>query len=116
MVDPRYDTRGRKRLVEVEMRRISVSEEDAEHIRNWQKLSPDAKEALNRIAEFLEDKNKRRSFYELVEAQVKISNLLTTFSHLGFIGQLIVKAGLIASIILSIGMALKLYFGWFGGK
>lgn len=93
------------------MQRITLSDEDADHIKDWQRLSGDEKEALNKLAKYLGDPEKRKSFYSLMEAQVKVSEALATWGHVGWAGRMFLKAGVIAGVLISIATFWKLYFG-----
>lgn len=93
------------------MPRIDLTDEDAEHIRDWQRLSSDEKETLTRMAKYLAKEERRRSFYELIEKQVEITNLLIAVSHFGWFGRMFLRAGLIATVFISIATFIKMYFG-----
>lgn len=93
------------------MQRINLSDEDADHIKDWQRLSTEEKEALNKLAKLLGDSNKRRSLYTLLEAQVQISDLLATYNHIGWFGRMFLKAGVVAGVLISVATFIKLYFG-----
>lgn len=95
------------------MQRIDLSDEDADHIKAWQRLSTDEKEALNKLARLLGDEGKRKSFYTLLEAQTNISDLLATANHIGWLGRMFLKAGTVAGVLLAVASVWKL---WFGGK
>jgi len=93
------------------MQRIVLSDEDAKHIKDWQRLAPEEKEALNKLAESFSDPLKRRSLYTLVEEQIAISKMVSTANHLGWIGTMFLRAGVIAGIVISVAGAWKLFFG-----
>lgn len=93
------------------MQRIIVSDQDADHIRTWQRLSDDEKEAITKMAKLFGDEKKRKSLYTLLEAQLEISNALATLGHLGWFGRMFLKAGVIAGVMISIATFIKLYFG-----
>lgn len=90
---------------------ITLSEDDIEHFRDWQRLSRDEKETITRIAKILGSEEKRKSFYSLLEAQSKISELLTTAGHIGWFGRMFFKAGAIAGVLLA---CLSLYKNFTG--
>lgn len=93
------------------MQRIILSDEDAEHIKDWQRLTSEEKEALNKVAKLLGNEEKRKSFYTLLEAQSKISELLAVSNHLSWVGRMFLKAGAIAAVLISLASFWKLYFG-----
>ena len=93
------------------MQKIVMSDKDAEYFRDWQRLEDDEKEAINEIAQFLGSKDKRNSLYSLINAQAKISELLTTASHIGWLGKLFIWSGAAATVILSIIGLAKIFIG-----
>lgn len=96
---------------ELEMPKIILSDEDAEHIKDWQRLSYDEKEAITKIAKLLGNEDRRKSFYTLLENQIKISELLTTAQHIGWAGRMFMKAGAVAGVLLAV-IALGKNFIW----
>lgn len=93
------------------MQRIVLSDKDAEHIRDWQRLSDEEREAMNKVAKILGNEDKRKSFYALLEAQVEISNLLAVANHFNWASRMILKAGAIAAVVLTAASVWKLFFG-----
>lgn len=95
------------------MPRINLSDEDADHVRRWQKLTDDQKEALNKVAKLLGDEPNRKSFYYLLENQIRISEVLAIYAHVSWAGRMFIKAGVIASVLLGV---LGVYKAFYGGK
>lgn len=93
------------------MVRINLSEEDAEHIKDWQRLSSDEKEALNKLAKALGEESKRRSLYDLLAAQNEIANIIAIKAHLSWVAGLIFKAGALGTVILALAGVYKIFFG-----
>lgn len=91
--------------------RIMLSDDDLEHIRMWQKLSPDGKEALNELGKTLSDDDKEASLYELIKLQTKISELLALVGHVKFFGRFLLKLAMYAGAITAIAGAIKVYWG-----
>lgn len=85
-----------------------LNEEDAEHFRDWQRLSRDEKEALTKLAKTLGSEEKRKSFYSLLEAQNEISGLIVTANHIGWLGRMFLKAGAIAGVIIAVFTVYKI--------
>lgn len=92
------------------MTKIDLSEEDADHIKDWQRLSTDEKEALNKLAKLLGNEEKRKSLYTLIEAQSKISDILAAHGHLNWVGRMFLKAGAIAGVFIALASAWKIWF------
>ncbi len=106
------DNIGEPRRFEVfSMTKIELSEEDADHIKRWQKLSDDEKDAINKIAKIFGSDDKRKSLYTLIEAQSKISDILAVHGHLSWAGRMFLKAGAIAGVLIALATAWKVYFG-----
>lgn len=82
--------------------KVDMSEEDRHHFRAWQMLSTDEKEALNNLAKIMGDSDNSKSLYTLIEAQVNISSLLATAAHIGWLGRMLLKAGVVSTVILSV--------------
>lgn len=93
------------------MTKIDLSEEDANHIKDWQRLSGEEKAALNKLAKFLGDEDTRKSLYSLIEAHSKISDILVAHGHLSWAGRMFFKAGAIATVIIGMAGAYKVFFG-----
>jgi 2-C-methyl-D-erythritol 4-phosphate cytidylyltransferase len=92
----------RKRVV------IELSADDFDHLRDWQRLSNDEKEAITKIAKALGSEDRRKSFYSLLEAQSTINNLVVTANHIAWITKLFFKAGAVAGVIIGVFTAVKL--------
>lgn len=82
--------------------KVVLSEEDRHHFKAWQRLSTDEKEALNKLAKLFSEADKRKSLYTLIEAQTKISSLLATAAHIGWLGRMFLKAGVVSTVVLSV--------------
>ncbi|AGC35728.1 hypothetical protein ACP46_gp43 [Rhizobium phage RHEph06] len=93
------------------MQRITLSDEDAEHIRDWQRLSSDEKEAINKLAKALGDEAKRKSLYDLLAAQSEIANMIAIKAHLSWFMGMLFKAGTLATVALALAGVYKLFFG-----
>lgn len=93
------------------MQRITLSDEDAEHIRDWQRLSGDEKDALNKLAKALGEEAKRKSLYELLAAQNEIANIIAIKAHLSWFMGMVFKAGTFATVALALAGVYKLFFG-----
>nr|QIG67165.1 hypothetical protein EVB34_060 [Rhizobium phage RHph_TM26] len=93
------------------MVRINLSEKDAEHIKTWQRLSDDEKEALNKLAKALGEEAKRKSLYELLSAQNEIANMIALKAHLSWFMGMLFKAGTLATVALALAGVYKLFFG-----
>ncbi|QIG74982.1 hypothetical protein EVC26_063 [Rhizobium phage RHph_I72] len=93
------------------MVRINLSEKDAEHIKTWQRLSDDEKEAINKLAKALGDEAKRKSLYELLAAQNEIANMIALKAHLSWFMGMLFKAGTLATVALALAGVYKLFFG-----
>lgn len=93
------------------MRRINLTDEDADFIRRWQKTSDEQKEVLLKIMKVLGEEPKRVSFYYLLENQIKISEMLSIYNHVSWAGRMFLKAGVIASVILGIIGVGKIFYG-----
>lgn len=93
------------------MQKIELTDEDAAHIRDWQRLDSDEKEAINKIARIFGNEEKRKSLYALIEAQAKISDVLATHAHLSWAGRMFLKAGTIAGVLVAVASAWKVWIG-----
>jgi hypothetical protein len=87
---------------------IELSAGDLDHLRDWQRLSNDEKEAITKIAKALGSEDRRKSFYSLLEAQSTINNLVVTANHIAWITKLFFKAGAVAGVIIGVFTAVKL--------
>lgn len=83
-------------------RKVQLTDEDIDHIRAFQRLDRDEKEVLIKVAKHLGDEDRRKSFYYLIENQIKIGEILAIHAHLSWFGRMFIKAGAIAGVLLGI--------------
>ncbi len=93
------------------MAKVELTDEDAAHIREWQRLSPDAKEGLNKLAKLLGDEGKRKSLYQLIETHSEIASLVAIHAHLSFMGRIILMVGGLSAAIVSSIAVWKVFIG-----
>lgn len=93
------------------MQHIELSDEDAAYFRQLQAMSKEEKEAVMKMAKFFAPEEKRKSLYAIIEAQVKLSELLAVHGHLSWAGRMFLKAGAIAGVFIAVASAWKLWLG-----
>lgn len=84
------------------MPQIRLTDEDAHAFREWQRLSPEAKDAGLKIAKLLGNEEKRVSFYKLLEMQSELSKMVAAKGHFTWFGGLIFRISALAAALLGI--------------
>lgn len=99
--------RGPPKSYEVTIMKVDLSDEDIEHLKDWQRLSYAEKEALNKLAKHFGNEERRESLYELIKLQNKISGMIAAASHLSFLWAFFLRIGVATGIITSILLLLQ---------
>lgn len=83
-------------------KRFIVSDEEADDVKEWLKLSPEAKEAGMKFAKMMGKAENEASFYQLLAMTNELSKMVAFRSHLSWFGATVLRISVFASALMGI--------------